>query len=339
MKRSAIVMWGGIALASCGGGGSGSGLPIVSAPAPTPTPTPTPAPTPTPTAGVPAYTPYAQLVGDQSFKTACAALRYDFSPALPVPAAPFGSGPTLGYTSANQTYVVTPDARDSGLFGTQPRSYGPADRDATAPAGVLGYARTTNGFVERLTIGSNTAGGSSPDYVRGFSLRVPLYGSAAAGSPAAQYACVFGVPTRSDDLPTANVAYARGGLNGSATNYPASGSPESYAVTQSQVSVSVDWPANRLTVTIHMLGVLQTANGAASSSVDLGTYTGTATIDRTGSYGGQLASSDRSIRDASFAGWFFGPQASEAAFSIGFDSLDQATGRHIVFVGNALALR
>lgn len=68
------------------------------------------------------YTTYAQLTGDQSFKTGCAALRYDYSPALPVPTVPFGSGLTLGYTAASQTYVVTPDARDTGLFGTQPRS-------------------------------------------------------------------------------------------------------------------------------------------------------------------------------------------------------------------------
>lgn len=168
---------------------------------------------------------------------------------------------------------------------------------------------------------------------------MPLYGSATNNPPAAQYSCIFGVPTRLDDLPTTSFTYTRGGLNGTATNYPSSGAPESYAVTQSQVSVAVDAANTRVTTTVRLIGALVNASGTSATTVDLGTYTGTATIDRSGFYSGQLASPDRSIRNASFAGWFFGPQASEAAFSIGLDSLDRSTGRHIILIGNALALR
>lgn len=330
--RHVILMPIGLILTSCGGsgGGSSSGVPVVNAPAPTPAPTSAPTATP--------YSTYAQLVGDQTFKTGCAALRYDFSSPLAVPVVAFGSGLTLSYTASTQTYRVMPDPRDTGLFGTQPRSYGPADRDATASATATVYTRSTNGFIERLAIGANAAGGGSPDYVRGFSLRVPLYGAATANPPAAQYSCIFGVPTRLDDLPATSPAYTRGGLNGSATNYP-SGTPESYVITQSQVSFSVDMPNNRVSTTIRMVGALVTAAGTSATTVDLGTYTGTGTIDRSGFFSGQLTSPDRLLRDATFAGWFFGPQAAEAAFSIGLDSLDQATGRHIVFIGNALALR
>ena len=337
MTRRVLVAMASVALASCGGGGGGSSLPIISAPAPTPTPTPTSTPTPSPTSA--SYPTYGQLTGDQSFKTACAALRYDYSPALPVTATAFGRGLTLGYTAASQTYLVSPDGSDTGLFGSQPRSYGPADRDTTATTG-LSYARTGNGFQERLTIGSNAAGGASPDHVRGLFLRVPLYGSTAPNASAAQYQCVFGVPTRLDDLPAASMTYTRGGLNGVATSYPSTGAPESYAVTQSQVSVAVDFATGRLTTTVHLIGALQTATGTATTTTDLGTYTAAATIDRSaGSYGGQITSVDRVVQTASLAGWFFGPQAGEAAFSLAFDSLDQASGRRIIFLGNALALK
>ncbi len=327
-----------VMLAACGGGGgSGNvgGVPVMSAPVPAPTSAPSPAPPPS----VAPYPTYAQLTGDQSFRTACAALRFDASPATPVPVVPFGSGLTLSYTAATQTHVLTPNARDTGLFGSLPRSYGPADRDPAAPAGVVGYLRTSNGFIERLSIGSNAAGGASPDYVRGFSARVPLYGATTSNPPGAQYSCIFGVPTRGDDLPTTDVAYSRGGLNGSAIAYPGVGPAEAYVINQSQVSVGTDAATNRITVRIRLVGALLTTSGAATTMTDLGTYTGSATIDRNGFYSGQLTSPDRLIRDASFGGWFFGPQASEGAFSLGFESIDQSNGRRILFIGNALALR
>lgn len=265
-------------------------------------------------------------------------MRYDYSPPLPVTSLAFGSGPSLGYTAATQTYLLTPNTGDAGLFGTQPRSFGPSERDPAVTT-VASYVRTTNNFQERLTLGSNAAGGGSPDYARGLFLRVPLFGNSTTNT-AAQYQCVYGVPTRLDDLPTTAVTYTRGGLNGVATNYPSSGAPESYAVNQSEVTVAADFAANRLTLTVHLLGQLQTSSGTATATTDLGTYRGIATIDRSiGSYGGQITSGDRAVQTATFAGWFFGPQAAEPALSIGFDSLDQATGRRIIFLGNALALK
>ena len=335
--RRVLLVSSALALASCGGesggGGATASVPVVGGATPTPTPpvtSPSPAPTPYPT--------YAQLTGDQSFKTGCAALSYDFSPPLAVPVSPFGTGLTLGYTASTQTYVVTPDPRNTGLFGTQARSFGPADRDPAAPPTATAYLRTTNGFIERLAIGSNGAGGGTPDYVRGFSLRVPLNGTTSINLPAAQYFCIFGVPTRLDDLPATSPIYTRGGLNGSATNYPF-GAPESYAINQSQVTFTVDLSTGRVAATIHMLGALVTSAGTSATLVDLGTYSGAGTISSSGYFSGQITSPNRQIRDATFAGWFFGPQASEAAFSIGFDSLDQTNGRHIIFLGNALALK
>lgn len=326
-----------LALAACGdGSGGGGSVPIVSGPAPSPTPSPSPSPsstsTPTP------YSTYAQLTGNQSFKTGCIGARNDYNPPATQPIVPFGRGLTLDYAAATQTYTLTPDPNDTGIFGSQPRNYGPADRDPNAPATSTVFTRTTGGFVERLAIGSNSANGGSPDYVRGFSLRVPLFGTPSTNLPAANYFCVFGVPTRLDDLPVSNPGYTRGGVNGVATDYKA-GAPVTYAVGQSQVSFSADFATGKVTTTIRMLGAASTSSGTSTTTVDLGTYTGTGTIDSRGYFTGQLTSTDRQIREATFGGWFFGPQASEAAFSLGFNALEQTTGQNIVFQGNVLALR
>jgi hypothetical protein len=278
------------------------------------------------------------LNGDQSFKTGCIGARNDYNPPATEPVVPFGKGLTLSYVAATQTYTLTPDPSDTGIFGTQARSYRPADRDTSAPATSTVFTRTTGGFIERLAIGSNSANGASPDYVRGFSLRVPLFGTPSTNLPAANYFCIFGVPTRLDDLPTTIPVYTRGGLNGVATDYKA-GAPVTYAVGQSQVSFSADFTTGKVTTTIRLVGAASTSSGTSTTTVDLGTYTGTGTIDTRGYFTGQLTSPDRQIREASFGGWFFGPQATEAAFSLGFNALDQVTGRNIVFQGNVLALR
>lgn len=323
----------GAAVASCGGGsGGGSGVTVITGVTPTPTPTSSPAPT---------YQTYAQLTGDQVFKTGCAALRFDFSPPQAPPVTPFGQGLTLAYAAGSQSYTVSADAGAATVgFGSNPRTYGPAERDAAVTTSAS-YARTTNGFLERLSIGSNSAGGASPDYVRGFSLRVPLFGNTGVNPPAIQYSCIFGVPTRLDDEPrgSAVVTFTRTGLNGTAIVYPPSGAPESYSIARSQVSFSVDLATYRVTTSVRVIGNLVTAAGTSATDVELGTYAGAVTIDESGFYNGLLTSSDRTVRFASWGGWFFGPQGAEGAYSLGITSLDPVTGRQLSLIANALALR
>lgn len=339
--RMAVAM--SVALAACGGGsggsGGGGGVPVTSGPSPAPTGTPTP--TPSPSATATPYPTYAQLTGDQSFRTGCASLRYDVSPPLAQPVTPYGSGLTLAYATGTQTWTVTPDSLTSGAFGTGARTYGPAERDASVTGTVTSYARTTNGFQERLSIGSNLSAGVQPDYVRGFSLRVPLSGYGGTNPPAVQYQCVFGVPTRLDDAPRGGgtVTFTRTGLNGTAIVYPASGAPESYSVVRSQISFSIDLTTYRVTTTLRVIGNLLTASGTSTTDVDLGTYSGSVILDETGYFNGSLTSTDCSLRSASFGGWFFGPQGAEAAYAAGITSLDTGTGRQLSLIANAIALR
>jgi hypothetical protein len=59
-------------------------------------------------------------------------------PPAPTNVAAFGRGFALGYAAATRTYALSGDSLAL--------TYGPADLDATAPAGTVRYARTVNGF-------------------------------------------------------------------------------------------------------------------------------------------------------------------------------------------------
>lgn len=332
--RGLAALLAGAAVCSCGGdGGSGGGTP-----APTPVASPTPSPSPT----AAAYPTYAQLSGDQTFKTQCTALRFDAVPPRAEPALPFGQGLTLSYAAATQTYTLAPDAIAANAFGPQPRSFGPVDRDPAAPPTSTSYAKTTNGFQERFSIGSPSVAGTTPDYIRGFTLRASLGGNATPQGPSLQYWCLFGVPTRLDDQPRATqVVFTRTGFNGIAYVQPATGALETYALTPSQVSFSVDLVSYRVTATVRVIGNLLGAGGPSSAATELGTVTATIGINEEGFFNGLLntPAGTNPTGLSTFGGWFFGPQGAEAGFVTSLMWQDPATGRRIVATGNAVALR
>lgn len=312
-----------LAVAGCGGGGSGGGTsaPVVSA-------SPSPAPSPTATATPVAYSKFADLTGDQNFSTACAALQFENSSPTPVAATEFGDGLALVYAAGPQTWTVAGDFLPTLTFG-------PADVDATAPAPTRAYAKVVDGFTTRLTIGVPTPGGTALDYARGLALRAVRPGSTFAR----QYQCVFGVPTLATDLPTASVTYARAGVNGSATLVDAQFAIKTYAIAGSTVAVTFDPVAKRVTGTIRLSGILQTANGPSGNAVDLGTYAITAPLSATGRtsfYASTLPSTDRNSQYSSLGGWFFGPQARELGASFEIYSTD-ATGGRLSVLGNLIA--
>ena len=341
VRRIIALGMGAATLAACGGsGGSGSGsgsVPVVTAPAPGPTPTPTAPPTP----AAPPYPTVVQLAGDQQFRTSCASLVFNGTPPQAPPVPTFGSGLTLAYAAATQTWTVSADAAFQPFFGSQPRSYGPADRDPGAPAGVNTWLKTSTGFQERFTLGQPTAAGAIPDYLRGFSLRTPIYGETRPGAPALQYSCLYGVPTRLDDPPrtAAAVTFTRTGFNGVAYAQPTTGGLETYALAGSPVTLTVDLTTYRVSATVKLTGALVSASGTAAQTTDLGTYTGEVTIDEAGFYNGLLRSTDRTVQAASFGGWFFGPQGAEAGFNVAIMAQDAGTERRISAIGNAVALR
>lgn len=301
MKRVVIglLLGSALPLVACGGSGGGSsGVTVVpGSGGSTPTPAPS-SPTPSPTA---TYKTYAELTGNQSFKTACAAFIFNANPPAVAPATHFGQGLTLDYTATSDSYAIGGD----GLA----LSYGPADLDPAAPATVKGYIKTVDGFQQRFTIGRPaTSGGTGLDYTRGFFLR-----ALGPGSPK-NYSCVFGVPTLLGDAPAVStVTYSQTGLTGSAYRTEA-GTTSVYSLQTSTVTLSVNLTTGAITSNIHLIGVLQTPSGPGAT-VDLGNYTGTGTIDTVeGSYYGQFTDVTGG-GFAFFGGWFFGPQGRESGYA------------------------
>jgi hypothetical protein len=317
----------GLVLAGCGGdGGSSPPISVIpGGPSPTPTPSSSPTATPTPSAS---YQTYAQLTGNQSFQTACAALNFsNGNPPAPQPATNFGDGLTLAYTAATDSYTISGD----GLS----LSYAPAQLDPAAPAGVRGYLRTENGFTQRFSIGTPAPGGVALDYVRAFSLRALRNGQTL------QYQCVFGVPTRLTDPPDATtVTFTRVGINGAAYVAPVGGGLQTYALTASTATLSVNVATGEATTVLRLVGTLQTASGPASTTTELGTFTGVGDFDDTRpSFYGPLTSTDRDSQFSFFGGWFFGPQGREAAFSTQILAVDRTTGARMSVLANVFAAR
>ncbi|MES2336485.1 MAG: hypothetical protein V4537_00115 [Pseudomonadota bacterium] len=312
-------------LTACGGGGNGGGGGSVVTPAPTPTPAPSPSPSPSPT---PTYARFVELTGNQNFRTACGALDLNAAPPAPQPATDFGNGFDLSYTAGSENYLLTGDG--------QSLSYGPAQRDPASPSptGSVSYTRVADGFTQRLTLGIPTTGGVALDYTRGLSLR-----ALRLGRPA-QYQCIYGVPTLATDLPAASVVYARTSLIGTIYAATTGGAQQVYSTEASVVGFTLDPVTSRVTFTLRLLGTLQTASGPATTTTDLGTYTGTGTINaaRT-SYSGTLTSADRTVQFGTFGGWVFGPQAREAGLTLTLLALEPVSGTRVSVLGNIVATR
>ncbi len=324
MRKFALLSL--VALSACGGGSGGGGGSVVT-PTPTPTPVPTPAPSPTPSpTPTPSYPRFTELTGSQTFRTACAALDLNAAPPAPQPATDFGNGFDLSYTAGTETYLLTGDG--------QSLSYGPAQREAPAPSGAVSYTRMADGFTQRFTLGIPTTGGTALDYTRGLSLR-----ALRLGRPA-QYQCIYGVPTLATDLPAASVVYARTNLIGTIYAATTGSAQQVYSTEASVVTLTLDPATSRMSFTLRLLGTLQTASGPAATATDLGTYTGTGTINaaRT-SYAGTLTSSDRTVQVGTFGGWLFGPQAREAGMTLSLLALDPASGTRVSLLGNIVGSR
>ncbi len=312
-----------LAVAGCGGGdGSGGGVPVAGV-APTPTSTPTTAPSPGPI-----YARVADLTGDQRFATACASIALNGAPPQPSPSSAFGTGLTLESTAAAGSYRVSGETIDL--------TFAAADLDAAAPAGTRSYLRRIDGVPHRLTFGTPMAGGSALDYTRGFTL-----GTVRSGITV-QYGCAYGVPTLATDLPAgASVPFGKVAVNGTAYAVEgAGGTPRTYSVAASTATLTLEPARGVATLRVVLLGNLLTATGTAATSTELGTFEGSLPIDRSlPSVAGQIGSSNRSTQISSVAGWFFGPQAREAALLFSLYAVDPPTDTRMTVTGRVLAIQ
>jgi len=311
-RVTAIMLAG--TLIGCGGGDGGGGVAVVPG-------TPAPAPSASPSAAAPVYARFAELTGDQLFRTACGVLELNAQPPFPRAVLGIGEGPVIRYTAATDRYAIDGDAISAG--------FGPEDRDPAAPAGARAYVKRVDGIPQVFSTGQPIAGGVGLDYARGMNLQIQREGRGIN-----RYACTFGVPTLVTDRPPAAFTYARTGINGIA--YVVEGSvPRTYTLAASTATMRVDPVAGQATVTIRLLGQLLGPAGPATATTDFGSFTGTVTIDWSGGgYRGALTGPDGRGDFSALAGGFYGPQAREAAFSFALITVDPATGIRLSAVGN-----
>ena len=299
---SALVI--ALALSACGGGGSSGGGTGGGGTTPTPSPTPTATPTPTPTPV--AYTKYADLTGNQTFKTACAGSEDAATFSIP-----FGQGTTIASDRSIPDYRISSDG--SGLSGPFSVTFNQSNRDPAAPATVEAYVKANaNNFNERFVIGNISVGTTALEYVRS--------GQIIVQSPTRRLVnmfCAFGVPTLTSDRPATSVAYVNSRFVGSlrVVQNVGAGPVTTYSISASTARLNAN-PANgQITVTINLIGREIVGGVASATETPLGTFTGTTSIDGTvQSFSGLVLDSNNTVA-GTFGGWFFGPQGREAAFT------------------------
>ena len=314
-----------VTLAACGGGNATttSSTPVIS------TPAPSSGSSPTPTPSTVSYQTFANLTGNQSFRTACASYLLVGAPPVVNPATAFGNGLALSYTAAADAYAISGD----GLS----LSFGPTDVDAAVLAPAKGYTKVDAGFTQRFIIGRPAPAAATLDYVR------TIFLATQRGAGPTNYQCVFGVPTLTTDVPSvASVTFTKVGLSGASSSYrfDTTASPATlttYSLENSTATLTVDLTTGAVRSVIHLLGTVRSAGGAGATNVELGTYTGAGTIDTTtGSYSGQFTDASGNSLFAYFGGWFFGPQGREAGFAFNIVKQD-SNGSQISAVGTVTA--
>ena len=307
MRRILFALSSALILASCGAdgsGGSASGTPTPS-PSPTPSPTPTPTPTPTPVAS---YSTFDGLTGDQTYPTGCASAQFPAGLPTISSATDFGAGLQFTYTAATQIYALNGDGVSL--------SFGPADHSALN-SGANADVWIKGG--DDLTLEALTWAGTRMVYNR-----VSYLDTKKAGVSVA-YACITGVPTLAFDVPTSGTAaFPKAGMDAGAFTL-SGGTVTNYSLAKTIVSFQADFAAKKVTITLHLIAT--TSGPAPHTDVDLGTVTGSGTIDgATGRFSGSWSSTDRDA-SGNFAGSFFGPQAQEFGLSYSVSGKDGAGTR------------
>ncbi|MFZ9396486.1 MAG: hypothetical protein ACO25F_10560, partial [Erythrobacter sp.] len=148
------------------------------------------------------YQTFAQLTGDQAFRSACAGT---FNQQSPLPSSGYARYPdppialAINFTSASSEWRVTGRTPDGVEFNNV---FGPADVISTSLANTSAYRKVDgNGFPTRFQITQTILGGTLAEYTR------VVRTLARPGSGVADWACALGVPTLLTDRPSASVTY------------------------------------------------------------------------------------------------------------------------------------
>lgn len=266
-------------LGACSGGSGGGGLSI--------TPTPTPA----------SYTKIADMTGDRSFQTG--GIQYNTGPAgfSNASTLAIGSGVTVAYTAASDTYRLT--APDGSNVTFDPSNAQPPQPGSTAQVWVKTVGTTRDQFF--LSIPT----------VSGVPLSYTVVGSwgrfDTTNNTGIVRLAVGGAPTLASDMPKTGTATYSTATGGSAV---ATGVSVPYTLTGNSTSTfSANFGTGALTSSLTLAGTPASGGGAVTN---FGTYNGTGAIAASGpGFTGTLTGAGAT---GLYSGAFFGPKALEMGY-------------------------
>ena len=266
-------------LSACSGGGGGGGLAS--------TPTPPPA----------SYTKIVDMTGDRTFQTG--GIQYNTPPGggfSNTTSFAFGSGITVAYTAASDSYKLTAPDGSTVTFDPSNAQTPPAGSNSQLWVKTVGTTR------DQLLLSVPT--------ISGVPLSYTLIGSwghfdTTNVTPGLIRLAVGGAPTIASDMPKTGTATYSTSVGGAAF---ANGVTPSYTLTGNSTSTfSANFGAGTISNALTLAG----AQGSGPVT-NFGTFTGTGSIASTGpGFTGTLTGTGAT---GVYSGAFFGPQALEMGY-------------------------
>ena len=279
MRTLALMAASSVPLAACGDGGGGG---VASTPPP-----------------AASYQTLSQLSGNQSFQTGGIHLTSTQTGAVSnLGASDFGTGTTVTYTAATDTYVLqAPDGTTA--------TFAPGNVTSSQAGAFVRYSSTSASGTDNLILAHPAIGGVSLSYT--------LIGNwnhivGSTNQDTIQLA-VGGIPTLASDVPrTGNASYTANVAGGGSLG-PINQTASGQVTTSSTATFSANFAASSVSTSMTLVN--------ADTLASIGSFNGTGPISSNGpGFGGTLSGTftGGSSATGSFAGVFAGPQAAELAY-------------------------
>jgi len=254
-------------------------------------------------------------------QSACSGFAFQAQPPAALPVTPYGQG-------LDFRFVVTPQIWR--ISGDVILNFDGRDGISLPPGHEVAYSATIGADIVRFSIQQPLTSAPGLEYVRFASVSAPVQGVSR------QYSCVTGIPTLAADL----AASPSGAFDRTATlataNVREGATVRAYSLGRSVVSIAANIPAQRVTVSLRLIG---TPTGFGGPDLELGTYVASAPIDpATGNFVAPLTSTGRTVT-ATISGRFFGPAAVEVGAAFGGSVAETSGAAGFTFAGGAYGVR
>lgn len=257
------------------------------------------------------YTKIVDMTGNRAFQTAGVTYTTNASGISNGATNLYGSGVTINYAAASDSYTVTAP-------GGATQTFGPAELQPTDPSApnVAQYVKVNGTTRDQLTFVATKIGGVPLSYTL-----AGTWGTIDTSNNTGTYRlAVGGSPTLTSDVPKAGTASYAIGIGGTAVetppgSFPFAGTPYSLSG-NSFGTFSANFASGTVQTSLTLAGTggLSAVPGSPPPLKNFGSFTGTGTLTSGGpGFSGTLSGAITQA-GGSFSGLFLGPQASEVGF-------------------------